>query len=58
MSNVVRGNIYEVQKFGVTIEWDKKIGVAESAFKSADPGGVVMYRLDASTSKKYFVKQR
>lgn len=56
--NKNQGIVWEVQKFGTTIEWDKKVGVAESAFNSADPNGVVMYRIDTATGKKYFVKQR
>lgn len=37
--------IYEVQKFGVTLEFDTKIQLAESVFRQASPGGVKMFIL-------------
>lgn len=37
--------IYDVQKFGVTIEFDTRIQLAESAFRQAAPGEVKMYAL-------------
>ena len=37
--------IYDVQKFGVTIEFDPKIQLAESAFRQASPGEGKMYAL-------------
>jgi len=35
--------IYEVQKFGVTLEWTDSLREAEDAFKDADKYGVKMY---------------
>lgn len=40
--------IYEVQKFGVTIEWDGVFKKAQDAFKQASPGEVVMYKIVGS----------
>jgi hypothetical protein len=50
--------IFEVQKFGVTIEFDTQFGRVESAFNSASPGGVVMYKLDQASSRKAILKRR
>lgn len=48
--------IYEVQKFGQTVQWTNKIEEAESAFKQTSPGGVRFYIMDRSTGKKWLVK--
>ena len=40
--------IYEVQKFGVTLEWTDSLRDAEDAYKDAAFGGVVMYRIVGS----------
>lgn len=40
--------IYEVQKFGVTLEWDGDLRKAQDAFKQASPGEVVFYRIVGS----------
>lgn len=50
--------IYEVKKFGVTIEYTRKISEAESAFNQAYPGGVEFLKLDTGTQKKSLVKTR
>lgn len=50
--------IYEVQKYGVTIEFDKNYKIAESAFLAAAPGGVVLMKLDRGTSQKTVVRSR
>lgn len=47
---------YEVQKYGVTLEFDRDVRKADSAFAHASPGGVKMYRLDPSTSIKTLVR--
>ncbi len=47
--------IYEVQKFGVTLEWDS-FAKAEEAFKDASPGEVRMYRITGT--KKVLIKKK
>ena len=55
---MVRGAIYEVQKFGVTLEYSNDIKHAESAFNQASPEGVVMYRLDQGTQTKTVIRRK
>lgn len=50
--------IYEVQKQGVTIEFDKNYKVAEAAFLAAHPGDVRLMKLDTGTAKKVVLKCR
>jgi hypothetical protein len=50
--------IFEVQKFGCTIEFDKDYKKVESAFNGTSPGGVVFYKLDPATSKKSVLAKR
>lgn len=52
------GYIFEVQKYGTTLEWESKISVAESAFNQASPGGVVLYKIDRGTGIKTPLKTR
>lgn len=49
--------IYEVQKFGVTVEFTSRFSHAETAFKWVSPGNVVMYSIDI-TGKKYPMKSK
>lgn len=37
--------IYEVKKFGVTIQWTPDLREAEEAFKEAGPGEVFLYKI-------------
>jgi len=48
--------IYEVKKFGVTLEFGHSLQDAESAFKDASPGEVVMYRIVGS--KKHTMRRK
>lgn len=50
--------MYDVQKFGVTIEWDTDVRKAESAFNQASPGGVIMYRMEPGSSVKKAVRRK
>lgn len=50
--------LFEVQKYGVTLDIDKKFKQVESAFLGAQPGGVVLYKLDPSTCKKVVLRKR
>lgn len=40
--------IYEIQKFGVTVEWTDVLKEAEDAYAKTSFGGVVMYRIAGS----------
>lgn len=48
--------IFEVKKFGVTLEWTKDIREAEGAFNKAAPGEVVMYKIDGAN--KYPIRKK
>lgn len=48
--------IYEIQKFGVTLEWTQSLREAEDAFKDAAFGGVVFYKIVGSKKTAYRVK--
>lgn len=48
--------IYEVQKFGVTLEWSDSLRDAEDAFKEAANYGVSMYLIQAG--KKVLLKSK
>lgn len=48
--------IYEVQKFGVTLEFDRDFRKADSAYHAASPGGVKLYKLDTSTGNKSLIR--
>lgn len=48
--------IYEVQKYGVTIEFDRDYRKAEGAFAGASVGGVKLYKLDTSTCIKTLIR--
>lgn len=48
--------IYEVQKFGVTIEWEGDLRRAQATFKSASSGEVVMYKIVGSV--KYVIDKK
>ena len=48
--------IYEVQKFGVTLEWTQSRREAEDAFKDAAFGGVVLYKIVGSKKTAFMVK--
>ena len=50
--------IYEVQKFGVTLEFDKDFRVADAAYKTATPGGVRLFKLDTSTGNKTVISSK
>lgn len=52
------GIIYEVQKYGVTLEWENNYKKAESAFVEASPGGVVLLKLDRGTATKSVLRRR
>jgi hypothetical protein len=56
--NYPSGFVFEVQKYGTTLEWSSKITEADSAFNQASPGGVAMYKIDLGTSKKTELKRR
>jgi hypothetical protein len=48
--------IYEVQKNGVTIDWDIDFNKASGAFNEASPGRVQLFRLDRATSVKKIIR--
>lgn len=48
--------IYEIQKFGITLEWTQDLHEAEAAFKDTAPGSVVMYQLVGSKKTAIKVK--
>lgn len=48
--------IYEVQKFGTTVEWDGNFKKAQEAFKQTSPGEVVMYKIVGSN--KYVIDKK
>ena len=50
--------IFEVQKYGTTIEWTRKLTEAESAFNAASPGGVTLMQIDTGTANKVILKRR
>lgn len=50
--------IFDVQKYGVTIQLTEKVSEADSAFKLANPGGVVFYEIDHATGNKKVVKTK
>lgn len=50
--------LFDVQKYGVSIQYTEKVSEADSAFKLANPGGVVFYEIDHSTGNKYVVKSK
>lgn len=50
--------IYEVKKFGTTLEWDIDVRKAESAFNNAEPGEVVMYRMEPGSSVKKAIRRK
>lgn len=50
--------IYEVQKFGTTLEYTKRYAEAEAAFLGASPGGVTLMHLDTGTAKKVVLRRR
>lgn len=58
MSAAKKYDIYEVQKYGRTIEWDFSFKKAEEAFKECVPGGVKMYRLSQITGTKAVIQQK
>jgi hypothetical protein len=43
--------IYEIQKWGVTLEWTRNLEEAETAFKKANWGGVVFYQIKGSQKR-------
>lgn len=51
-------SIFEVQKYGTTLEYDTNYNLADSAFRQASPGGVVMYKIDPATQTKAAIKVR
>ena len=40
--------IYEVKRFGVTLEWTDSFRDAEDAFKEAGTGGCMLYKIVGS----------
>lgn len=48
--------IYEVQKWGTTLEWTDKIKTAEEAFKDTSKGGVVLYEIVGSVKRPIKIK--
>jgi len=48
--------IYEIQKFGSTLEWTNVLREAEDAYKDAAFGGVKFYKIVGSEKK--LVKQK
>lgn len=50
--------IYEVQKMGVTIEFDPDFRRAESAYHAAAPGQVKLMKLDPTTCKKSLIRSK
>lgn len=48
--------IYEIQKFGVTLEWTQSLREAEDAFKDASNGGVVFYKIVGNKKTAYRAK--
>lgn len=50
--------IYEIQKFGVTVQWTDRIEEAESAFRQTTPGGVKFYVMDRASGKKWLINTR
>lgn len=50
--------LFDVQKYGVTIQLTEKVSEADSAFKLANPGGVVFYEVCHSTGVKKIVKTK
>lgn len=50
--------IYEVQKFGTTLDLDNDIRRVESSFNDASPGGVIMYRMEPGSSVKKAVRRK
>ena len=50
--------IYEVRKFGTTIEWTNKFKEAEAAFNGASRDGVELLQMDRDTGKKFIIRSR
>lgn len=50
--------IYEIQKYGVTVEWTNKLSEADSAYKDTGPGGVLMYKIDRATGIKTAIRAK
>jgi hypothetical protein len=48
--------LYEVQKYGTTLEIDYDIRRVDSAFAHASPGGVKMYRIEVGSSTKTLIR--
>lgn len=48
--------IFEVQKYGTTLEWTDKLKVAEEAFKDTSKGGVVFYEIVGSVKRAIKIK--
>lgn len=48
--------IYEVQKFGVTLEWTTSLEEAEAAFKDTSNGEAKLYRI--VNSKKHLLRMK
>jgi hypothetical protein len=48
--------LYEIQKFGVTVEWTQDLREAEESYKETQAGGVVFYRIEGSKKKVYRIK--
>ena len=48
--------IYEVQKNGVTIDWDVDFNKASGTFNEASPGRVQLFQLDRATSVKKVIR--
>lgn len=48
--------IYEIKKFGVTVEWTQSLRDAEEAFKDTSSGGVIFYKIVNSKKSVYRVK--
>lgn len=48
--------IYEIKKFGVTVEWTDNLKEAESSFKDVAPGECVMYKIQ--NAQKTPIKQK
>lgn len=45
--------IYEIQKYGTTLEWTNILKEAEDAFKDAVSGGVVFYKIVGNGKQVY-----